>query len=85
MPPQRLSFEKDIYEMEDLLARLEAGANGQLGTGEEVRRIRRELVNLKRKIYSDLSSWQTVEVARCRTTAVSSSPVRAASTPPPSA
>jgi acetyl-CoA carboxylase carboxyl transferase subunit alpha len=65
MPPRnRLPFESDIYELEDLLERLEAGANGQLGSGEEIRRIRRELVNLKRKIYSNLTPWQTVLVSR---------------------
>jgi acetyl-CoA carboxylase carboxyl transferase subunit alpha len=64
MAPQRLSFETEIYAMEDLLAKLEAGANGQTSAGEEVRRMRRELVNLKRKIYSDLTAWQTVEVSR---------------------
>ncbi len=67
MPPKhRLSFEKDIYDLEDLLAKLEANAiaNGQEGASEEVRRIRRELLNLKRKIYSNLTPWQTVEVAR---------------------
>jgi acetyl-CoA carboxylase carboxyl transferase subunit alpha len=66
MPPQRLSFEKEIYEMEDLLARLEGNVNGQLGTSEEVLRMRRELINLKRNIYSNLTAWQTIEVARCR-------------------
>ncbi|HXG11418.1 MAG TPA: acetyl-CoA carboxylase carboxyltransferase subunit alpha [Gemmataceae bacterium] len=66
MPPQRLSFEKEIYEMEDLLAKLEANVNGQLTSLDEVRRMRRELVNLKRKIYSNLTAWQIVEVARCR-------------------
>jgi acetyl-CoA carboxylase carboxyl transferase subunit alpha len=60
-PPVRLSFEKEIYEMEDLLAKLEK--NG--AAGDEVRRMRRELVGLKRKIYSNLTPWQTVEVARC--------------------
>jgi acetyl-CoA carboxylase carboxyl transferase subunit alpha len=65
MPPQyRLPFETEIYELEDLLARLEAGAADQLGSGEEIRRIRRELVNLKRKIYSNLTPWNTVLVAR---------------------
>src|ERR1041384_4251990 len=64
MPPQRLLFEREIYEMEDLLAKLEAGANGQMSASDEVRRMRRELVHLKRKIYSDLSPWQTVEVSR---------------------
>src|SRR5262249_57882296 len=65
MPPKFcLPFEKEIYAMEDLLAQLEAGANGQLGGGDEVRRVRRELTNLKRKIYSDLQPWQTVLVSR---------------------
>jgi acetyl-CoA carboxylase carboxyl transferase subunit alpha len=65
MPPQhRLPFETEIYELEDLLARLEAGAGDQLGGSEEIRRIRRELVNLKRKIYSNLNAWQTVLVSR---------------------
>src|SRR5262245_52463787 len=59
MAPNQLPFEKEIYEMEELLARLEAG-----GGGEEVRRIRKELVDLKKKIYSSLTPWQTVLVAR---------------------
>ena len=63
MPPAyRLPFEKEIYELEDLLAKLEADANG--AASEEVRHIRRELVNLKRKIYSNLTAWQTVQVSR---------------------
>jgi acetyl-CoA carboxylase carboxyl transferase subunit alpha len=63
-PQRRLAFEKEIVEMEDLLARLEAGSNGQVNNADEVRRIRRELANLKRKIYSNLTPWQTIEVAR---------------------
>jgi acetyl-CoA carboxylase carboxyl transferase subunit alpha len=63
-PKHQLPFEKDIYEMEDLLARLEAGAEGRVGAAEEVRRIRRELVSLKRKVYGNLTAWQTVLVAR---------------------
>jgi acetyl-CoA carboxylase carboxyl transferase subunit alpha len=62
MPPQRLAFEQEIYEMEDLLAKLEA--NGQGESSEEIRRIRREIVSLKRKIYSNLTAWETVLVAR---------------------
>ena len=64
MPQTRLPFEKEIYEMEAGLARLEASASGQVGSSEEIRRIRRELVSLKRKIYSNLSPWETVQVAR---------------------
>ena len=63
-PPVRLSFEQEIYEMEDLLAKLESNASGQVATGEEIRRMRRELANLIRKIYSNLSPWQTIEVSR---------------------
>jgi acetyl-CoA carboxylase carboxyl transferase subunit alpha len=63
MPPFRLAFEKEIYEMEDLLAKLEAGGQGLPAT-DEVRRIRRALANLKRKIYSNLDPWQTVQVSR---------------------
>lgn len=59
-----LEFETEIHAMEELLARLEANADGPLAAADEVRRIRRELINLKRKIYSNLSPWQTVQVAR---------------------
>src|SRR4051794_22977550 len=60
----RLPFETAIYEMEELLARMESEANGQLHNSEEIRRIRRELVSLKRTIYNNLTPWQTVLVAR---------------------
>jgi acetyl-CoA carboxylase carboxyl transferase subunit alpha len=65
MPPHyRLPFEKEITEMEGLLAQLEAGSAGQLGTSEEVRQMRRELANLKRKVYTNLKPWHAVLVAR---------------------
>src|SRR6266849_5051834 len=56
----RLAFEKEIYEMEDLLTKLER----EQGASDEVRRMRRELVNLKRKRYSNLTPWETVQVSR---------------------
>src|SRR5215831_16072005 len=62
----RLPFEKEIYEIEDLLSKLEAIADGQVGSGEEIRRMRRELANLKRRVYSNLTAWDTVLVARHR-------------------
>lgn len=62
----RLPFEKEIAEMEDLLARLEAASDGRLEAADEVRRIRRELDSLKRKKYSSLTAWETVQVARHR-------------------
>ncbi len=63
MNVQRLPFEKEIYELEDLLAKLEADGGGQF-VSEEVRRLRRELVNLKRKKYSSLTAWETVQFSR---------------------
>src|SRR5213594_4017373 len=62
----RLPFEQDIYAMEEALARLESKAGEQVGGNEEVRRMRRELVSLKRKIYSNLTPWQTILVSRHR-------------------
>jgi acetyl-CoA carboxylase carboxyl transferase subunit alpha len=59
-----LPFEKEIAAMEALLARLEADASGQLGSSEEIRRMRRELNNLIRKVYSNLSAWSTILVSR---------------------
>ena len=64
MPGQWLSFETEIQQLEELLAKLEANAQGQAGAGEEIRRIRRDLVSLRKKIYSNLTAWQTIEVAR---------------------
>jgi acetyl-CoA carboxylase carboxyl transferase subunit alpha len=65
MPPQnRLPFEKDIAQLEDTLARLEAEADGGPAKAEVVRNIRRELVKLLRDTYSRLSPWSTVLVAR---------------------
>src|SRR5262249_29845712 len=62
MPPKALPFEQDIHQMEELLARMES-AGGE-GNADEIRRIRRELTNLLRKKYSDLTPWETVQVAR---------------------
>ena len=58
----RLSFERPIYELEARLERLQ-----RLKTPEaksEVRVLRRELVDLKKEIYSRLSPAETVQVAR---------------------
>jgi acetyl-CoA carboxylase carboxyl transferase subunit alpha len=59
-----LPFEKEIEELEAVLARLESKTDEQGGTTDEVRRIRRELTNLIRKIYANLGAWDTVLVSR---------------------
>jgi len=57
-----LPFEKEIQEMEQSLAKLEASAGES--SSEEIRRMRREITNLLRKLYSELTPWQTVLVSR---------------------
>lgn len=59
-----LPFEKEIFEMEDVLAKLESKANGLASPADEVRRIKKELTKLTQKIYSNLSAWDTVLVSR---------------------
>ncbi len=60
-----LPFEREIDEMEELLAKLEVSSkNGQVGAADEIRRMRRELTGLIRKIYSNLTAWDTVLVSR---------------------
>jgi len=61
--PAALPFEKEICEMEELLAKMESNQNGQ-ETSAEIRRLRRELANLIRKVYTNLSAWDTVRVSR---------------------
>src|SRR5205085_2985802 len=66
MPPTRLPFEKDITALEETLAALEAAGGGvhSGGSPDEVRRIRRELANIKRKKYGNLTAWETVQLSR---------------------
>lgn len=63
-PSSMLPFEKEIYEMEDLLSKLETKSDPETGPSEEVRRMRREVSNLIRRIYANLSAWDTVLVSR---------------------
>lgn len=59
----RLAFERPIYELEARLTKLDA-EGGTQETIEEVRRLRRELAESKKRIYSQLRPWETVQVAR---------------------
>lgn len=60
----RLSFERPIYELEARLERLSAKSSQTPEVREEIRALRRELVETTKQIYSNLKPWQTVEVAR---------------------
>jgi acetyl-CoA carboxylase carboxyl transferase subunit alpha len=63
-PNALLPFETDIYAMEELLLKLESKAEGQEGSREEIRRLRRALAELIRKVYGNLTAWETVLVSR---------------------
>ncbi len=66
----RLAFEAPIHEMESRLSEMEAQYARNRSTGdttkiaEQIRRLRRELAELKREIYSQLDPWQIVQVSR---------------------
>src|SRR5258708_2435882 len=64
MPAAPLPFETEINQLEVLLAKLEAAADGSISQSDEIRRIRRELIKLLKKTYSNLSAWETVLVSR---------------------
>ncbi|HMO34735.1 MAG TPA: acetyl-CoA carboxylase carboxyl transferase subunit alpha, partial [Gemmatales bacterium] len=60
--PSYLPFEKDIAELEISLQKLEE--QGGPDRTEEIRRIQKEIVSLKRKKFANLTPWQTVQVSR---------------------
>ncbi len=60
----RLSFERPIYELEARREKLEKSAQDNPEVRAEIRRLNREIADLKRRIYTHLKPWETVEVAR---------------------
>jgi acetyl-CoA carboxylase carboxyl transferase subunit alpha len=63
MVPAPLPFEQDIHELELALSRVET-AQPTPGSGDAVRKMRRELTALLRDRYANLSAWETVLVSR---------------------
>jgi acetyl-CoA carboxylase carboxyl transferase subunit alpha len=60
----RLPFERPIYELEARLEKLEAKGEQTTEVRNEIRSLRRELVEKIKHIYGNLKPWETVEVAR---------------------
>ena len=60
----QLEFERPLADLEARIAKLDAQDDSTDGVVEERRELRRELTELRKKIYSELSPWETVRVAR---------------------
>ncbi len=59
-----LAFEQPLYELEARLTKLEKSSGGNPEAEEEIRRLRRQWATEARRIYGNLSPWETVQVAR---------------------
>ena len=62
--PYLLPFEKPIYELEVRLEELQKAAGVRLAGSDESKRLRREIDELRRKVFANLTAWETVQVAR---------------------
>lgn len=63
---QHLDFEKPIRDLEEKLqnAKQVAESEGKNLNNETIQELQNKIVQLKKEIYSDLSGWQKVQVAR---------------------
>jgi acetyl-CoA carboxylase carboxyl transferase subunit alpha len=59
-----LAFERPLYELEARLNKLEKSAAGNPEAEEEIRSLRKQWAGEARRIYGNLSAWETVQVAR---------------------
>ena len=59
-----LAFEQPIADLETKIQDLQTQSDDSVESAEQLRDLRRELVDLTRQLYSNLTPWQTVQVAR---------------------
>lgn len=65
MPPFTLSFEKPVFELEKKLHELEGFSKTQeIDVSHEIDRMREKIEATRAQIYSNLTAWQKVQVAR---------------------
>ncbi|ODS23922.1 acetyl-CoA carboxylase carboxyltransferase subunit alpha [Candidatus Endobugula sertula] len=65
MNPNYLDFEQSIAELEGKIEELQlVGNDNDLNITEEISRLRKKSTRLAEKIYSNLSAWDVVKVAR---------------------
>ncbi len=60
----RFGFERPISELEAQVQTLEASPSDDAEAREELRRVKRDLADTKKRVYSNLAPWETVQVAR---------------------
>ncbi len=63
-PNPGLEFERPIFELETRLRTLERSGDDRPETQDEIHRLRREIVDTTRRVFSQLTPWQTVQIAR---------------------
>lgn len=65
MPPFTLPFEKPVQDLETKLHELEDFSKQQdIDVSHEIERMKEKIVSTREQIYSNLTSWQKVQVAR---------------------
>ena len=64
MTTQILDFEQPLFELKDRIAEFEKTADDSSESNENLRALKKELTDLTREIYGNLTPWQTVKVAR---------------------
>lgn len=65
MPPYTLPFEKPILELENKLRDLtQFSENQKIDVSTEIERMKKRIIDTRRKIYNELTPWQKVQVAR---------------------
>ena len=63
--PQPLDFEKPIAELEDELAQMREKARSQdIDLSSEIETLEAKLLELRNRIYENLTPWQRVQIAR---------------------
>lgn len=62
---ERLDFEQPIVELEDQLEKaIQLGKDTDTDVSKTVKEIKKKLTTLRKKIYSNLSAWQRVQISR---------------------
>ncbi|MEZ6142428.1 MAG: acetyl-CoA carboxylase carboxyltransferase subunit alpha [Zavarzinella sp.] len=64
MPPAPLAFESDIHELEQIIARMEQSTDHSVRSSDELRQLRKDLNELLRRKYENLTPWETILVSR---------------------